>query len=55
MTGTDPKTTTGAQVTMSETILRKNNRNRGARSKSESGQVNVDISGELLAIGSVKP
>ena len=51
MKATDPKTTAGAQVTISET--RKNNC-RAASSASESGQVKVDIGGDMLAIATTK-
>ena len=51
MKATDPKTTTGAQVKISET--RKNNC-RAASSASESGQVKVDIGGDMLAIATTK-
>ena len=51
MNATDPKTTAGAQVTISET--RKNNC-RAASSASESGQVKVDIGGDMLAIATTK-
>lgn len=49
---TGGNTTAGAQVTTSK--ARENDRNRAARSTSESGQVNVDIGGKLLASGSTK-
>ena len=51
MEAADPKTTAGAQVTISET--RKNNC-RAASSASESGQVKVDIGGDMLAIATTK-
>ena len=51
MKATDPQTAAGAQVTISEN--RKNNC-RAASSASESGQVKVDIGGDMLAIATTK-